>query len=170
MAEPAGIHIQFDGLTAAQEAMHRMAERGDDLRPIYDEIGNAAVASQQRRFELGIEPDGTPWMPSWRAGHVGGKTLINTGSLLGRLTHQSDDAGVEWGFQDRRAPTLHFGAVIYPREKPYLAFQGVQGEWIFAKNVVIPARPMVGVDAADIEEFGAIVGDAFERSAAEKPS
>lgn len=158
--------VRLDGIGALQGAMAGLADMGEDMRPVFDEMGAAMVASQQQRFQLGVEPDGTPWMESWRARQTGGKTLIHTGLLLSRLTHNADASGVEWGFNDRRAPTLHFGAVIHPKEKPYLAFAGVDGHLVFAANVVVPARPMVGVNAADIEELEAIVADAAARAAA----
>lgn len=157
--------VRLDGIAGVQAALAALRDLGEDMTPVYDEIGAAMVASQQNRFQLGIEPDGTPWMPSWRAREEGGKTLIDTGLLLSRLTHNADASGAEWGFNDRRAATLHFGAVITPKAAKALAFTGSDGRLIFAQNVVIPARPMVGVDDADIREVGDIVAAAAERAA-----
>ncbi len=159
------VRIELKGVAEAQHMLRELADLGEDLAPIFDEIGAAMVASQQNRFQLGVEPDGTPWMESWRARHEGGKTLIDSGLLLSRLTHDADSNGVEWGFQDRRAPALHFGAVIKPKNKKALAFTGFEGHLVFAGEVVIPARPMVGVDAADLEAMAAIVAHAIERRA-----
>ncbi len=164
------VRVELDGLEAADASLGRVAALGLDPQPIFDDIGLAMVAAQQRRFELGIEPDGTPWMQSWRARHEGGKTLIDSGMLLSRLTLNADAAGVEWGFNDRRAPTLHFGAVIAPKSKRALAFTGVEGHLVFAQNVVIPARPMVGVDAANIAEIEAIAVDHIEAAGGEVAS
>lgn len=162
-----GVRVELSGVEAAEASLGRVAALGLNPQPIFDAIGMAMVASQQRRFELGVEPDGTPWMQSWRARQTGGKTLIDTGMLLSRLTHNADAQGVEWGFNDRRAPTLHFGAVIRPATKRALAFTGADGHLVFAASVVIPARPMVGTDAEDIAEIEAIVTDHIEAAGGE---
>ncbi len=156
------ITVTLDGLAASP--FTALADLGEHMLPVYDEIGAAMVASQQRRFELGVEPDGTPWMQSWRARHNGGKTLIDTGMLLSRLTHNADETGVEWGFNDRRAPILHFGAVIRPKTKKALAFVGADGHFVVTRDVVIPARPMIGVDREDVAEIGEIIADAVTRA------
>ena len=163
-----GVRVQLQGLAAAQEMLGRLALLGADLTPIHDEIGMAMVSSQQHRFELGVAPGGTPWPISHRAKNEGGKTLIDKGLLLSRLTHQADAAGVEWGYQDRRAPVLHFGATIRAKNKKALAFSA-GGKMVFRRKVTIPARPIVGVDAGDIAEIGEIVADAIERHGGAAP-
>lgn len=148
--------INLTGMPALHASMERLADVGADMSPLMEAMGGAMADATVLRFETETEPDGTPWMPSWRARHEGGKTLSRTGRLK-----QSFDASrqgavqagpntVEWGTNVAYAPPLQFGAVIYPKDSENLAFVGVEGHVIFAKNVVIPARPMVGISAADI--------------------
>lgn len=109
-------------------------------RPLYASLGRVIVNRIRICFRLGIDPWGTPWLPlKLRKG----QPLRDTGRLRNSITAQADDAGVTVGTNVRYAPTHQFGATIVPKNKPRLAFKGPNGTVIFAKRVVVPARPFM---------------------------
>ena len=144
---------------AVQAALAEAVTLGQDMTPLFDEIGASVVTSVELRFEQGLAPDGTPWLPSHRARDSGGQTLIDTRRLLGSLSHQPDAQGVDIGFNAIYAAVHHYGATIEARNAKALAFPGAGGETVFRKKVAIPARPLIGAEDFDAEEIAEITAD-----------
>lgn len=134
---------------AAVQALRDAAAQVDDLTELMDRIGAALVESTQMRFEYQETPAGVPWLRSRRAASVGGQTLKDRGLLQASITHRPSRDRVEVGSTDRRAGVHQFGAVIRPTRGEFLRFPGLDGRDVFARQVTIPARPFLGLDAAD---------------------
>ena len=164
---PGGAGIRIDvrlESEAARAALRRLAEALEDPAPVLDRIGQALVTSTVRRFERSAGPSGARWAPSIRARETGGLTLSDTGRLRGSITHRVRGRAVEVGSNVRYAATHQFGAVIRPRRATALRFR-VGGRWATTREVEVPARPFLGVDAGDEAAIARIVEDAIGRAA-----
>jgi phage virion morphogenesis protein len=137
----------------ALAAIAAVRARGEDLRPMWQAIGRAGVASTKRRFQSGRGPDGQTWKKGRKAQ---GKTLIASGLLLRSLTEHADQTGVEWGSNRIYAGVHQSGAVILPKNGKALRFKIAGGRFVTVKKVTIPARPYLGINAADRAAFIAI--------------
>ena len=104
---------------------------GGRSRLMFDVIGQALVTSTVDRFERETGPDGRAWEPSQRALEEGGQTLTDKGLLRGSITHVARRDGVDVG------TNVPYGAI----------HQFGSGDLERPKN--IPARPYLGLDAAD---------------------
>lgn len=152
---------------------------GRDLDRVMRRIGGAMVASTRLRFRSGTAPDGSKWIPSKRALAHGGQTLRDTGRLERSFVFRAESNAVAWGTNVVYAPPLHFGSKkkttqVRPHartvtfafgkrvKKPHRVM--VKG---FTRKVNLPARPILGVSAADKQEILTIVGD--ELNAAKHP-
>ncbi|MDX9860888.1 MAG: phage virion morphogenesis protein [Rhodospirillales bacterium] len=135
-----------------------IAERTGDLRPLMEEIGAAMVSSTVQRFEDGRGPDGKAWPKSLRARLEGGKTLVDKAHLRDSITYDAGADSVEIGTNLVYAGTHQTGAEIRAKVADYLSFR-VGGRWARKKKVTIPARPYLGISAADEDEIEAIAGD-----------
>jgi phage gpG-like protein len=110
----AGIHIDVS-VAGSEPALQRIAEiyaRLDRPRPMWEQMGEYGVMSTQRRFERGIDPDGNPWPPSYRALTEGGLTLVDSARLMHSQTYIASDAGVEWGTNAVYAAIHQFSGTI----------------------------------------------------------
>jgi phage gpG-like protein len=52
--------------------------------------------------------------------------------------------GSRQGPASKYAPVHEYGATIRPKNKPYLVFKTADGKWVSVKQVVIPARRLMG--------------------------
>jgi phage gpG-like protein len=103
-------------------------------------------------FKTGTAPDGSKWKKTWR----NGQPLRNTGRMAGSFTSRRDGDAIVVGSNLRipgRAtslPAVHqYGMTIKPVNGKYLVFARPSGKGlVFAKQVVIPARPMMPLDSA----------------------
>ena len=142
------LNLTVDDL-GVRAAAQGLRDLGADLRgELMVPIGMALESSTLERFETGTAPDGQPWALSYRAKITGGLTLVDSGSYRDSYHHVAEDAAVEIGSADIRAPALNFGAVIQAKGDA-LTFRLADGGWRSAKSVTIPARPVVGLSAED---------------------
>lgn len=139
----------------AQQSLRDAAAKVEDLTGLMDRIGAHLVASTQLRFEDQASPVGVPWARSRRAASVGGQTLVDTGRLRASITHRAARNAVEVGTNVRYAGTHQFGATIVAKTPKGLRFR-IGNAWITKRQVTIPARPFLGLDAADREAIPAI--------------
>lgn len=126
-------------------ALAGLVDAARDMAPAMDEIGSMLVASTLNRFERGVGPDGIEWPPSLRALEQSGQTLVDSGRLMGSITHVPGPDSVEVGTN-----------VIYG------AIHQLGGKAGRGRKVTIPARPYLGVDADDGAEICAILIDHLE--------
>jgi phage virion morphogenesis protein len=165
----AGARIEIEGAEAALGALAAAAAALGQARPLYDRVGAMLAVSTQNRFELEAGPDGSPWPASLRASLEGGKTLTDTALLRNSLTHEASDAGVAVGTNAPYAATHQFGATIRPRKGEFLRFRGAgNGGFTFAREVTIPARPFLGLDAEDEAAIGRIAAAYVAAAAGEE--
>lgn len=130
---------------------------------LLEELGAIGESQTRRRIESEkTAPDGTPWAPN-KAGH---SILLESGRHLrdsvAFIAH--GDVEVEWGESWEFAHVHQYGATIVPKTAQRLVFT-LNGKKVFAKKVTIPARPSVGVSAANAEEITEHVSDFLERLA-----
>lgn len=128
-----------------------------DKSKLFDEIGQGLVSSIDERFLDGRDVDGNPWKMSWRAMVQGGQTLRDTGRLMNSYTHNVLSNGVEVGTNVEYAVYLHYGATIMPKTGQYITF-AVAGQYRKVKQVVLPPRTQLGLNAEDEEMVLDIVG------------
>lgn len=113
-------------------------------RPVYETIGRVLVNRIRLCFKLGVDPWGKPWAPlKFRKG----QPLRDTGRLNRSIVSRIDGSGVTVGTNVQYAPVHQFGATIAPKNKPWLVFPGPSGKLVFAKKVVVPARPFMPLRA-----------------------
>jgi phage virion morphogenesis protein len=138
--------------------LSKLAARALNLRPLMEEIGAAMVSSTQQRFEDGRDPAGREWTKSLRAKTEGGKTLVDRGHLGDSVTYEAGADSVEIGTNLVYGAIHQMGGDISAKAAAYLHFR-IGDRWAKKKRVTIPARPYLGLSAADETEIGAIVAD-----------
>lgn len=169
------------GLSGLQAGLDRMHQLGYSPRPIYQAIANYGEASTRLRFVKQVGPDGHAWAPSHRARLVGGKTLVETSRLLRSISSTADRNGAEWGTNVKYAAIHQNGGEI--KRASYSSWlrlrTDAKGVLLRQKNhanlsvfarahhkrtverrftvgahaIKMPARPYLGVNQDDGEEF-----------------
>ena len=110
-----------------------------DLAPAYEEIGQDMVSLVRLGFRLSQDPYGDKWEPiKIRKG----KPLEDTGHLRQSFHADVENQSVVIGTNVPYASVHQYGATIKPVAKKMLAWQ-IKDIWFFAKQSVIPARPMI---------------------------
>lgn len=137
------ITIEDDGF---RDALTRLIARTHELRPVFEEIGSALLATTQQRFEAEAGPDGAAW-PAHSAATVlrrgaGAPKLRDRGHLYASLTYAASRFKAEVGTNRVYARIHQFG--------------GKAGR---GRKVTIPARPYLGVSDADRRMIGEILTD-----------
>lgn len=170
----------------AHAMLARMGEPGtDDLMP---RLGEYLQASTQDRFKTQTAPDGTAWRPlqpdyARRKKRQRGKILTLDGYLRAIPRWQPvGDSGIEVGTNVKYAAIHQLGgAITKPARQATVRYRSVAGRVLFAgkkhkraterqvtmpaHQVVIPARPFLGISAADDKEIRSIILDwVVERS------
>lgn len=141
------ISIKADGESPIMAVLTKLT--GFDKSAMFDGIGSYGVQSTQDRFQYQHDVEGNPWKQSWRSNMQGGNSAgRNIGDLVNGLNYQLRPNGVEWGANVEYAHVFHFGAHILPKTAQYLVFN-VLGNWRKVKEVNIPARPFLGINADD---------------------
>ncbi|MDP3611124.1 MAG: phage virion morphogenesis protein [Rubrivivax sp.] len=163
----AGIIIESyaNGLEALGGAFSRMAAQGQHPRPIWEALGQYGESSTRMRFKNQAGPDRKRWVPSIRARQLGGQTLVQKARLLRSMSHNADNNGASWGTNVIHAGVHQFGAVIKAKSAGALRFRMPGGGFVTVKQVTIPARPYLGVNAEDGREMLALAHDAVDLAA-----
>ncbi len=150
------LEIGVNELGVAQVKLERLARRAADAHPLMDAIGAAMESSTMQRFEDERAPDGQRWKPSLRALQSGGVTLTDTGRLKGSMTHRATRDTAEVGTNVIYAGVHQGGATIRGKSGGRLKFAIPGLGFRSPLEVVIPARPFLGIDQDDrdtIEEL-----------------
>lgn len=159
------IEAYANGLEDLDGALVRMAAIGQRPRPIWEAIGQYGESSTRLRFKNQAGPDRKRWLPSIRAKLIGGQTLVMKPRLLRSITHNADNNGTSWGTNVIYAGTHQDGAVIKAKSAGALRFRMPGGNFVTVKQVTIPARPFVGINAEDGREMLALAHDAVDEAA-----
>lgn len=143
-----GISIDIAGLERAIGAIGRLANL--DESALLETLGALGERQTRRRIESEkTSPDGAPWAPN----REGTSILLRSGEhLRDSIAYEVSTPLVRWGSSWRYAHVHQNGATIVPKSAKALAFTS-GGKRRFAKRVTIPARPFVGVSAANGAEI-----------------
>lgn len=156
----AGVSIRLD-VSGLDEVIGRLGPVLD-FRPeaLTEEIGVVGEGQTTRRIlEEKTAPDGTPWAPN----RAGNPTLVRSGYFVNDTIGSSATAdAAEWGSTFEFAHVHQEGAVIEPKTAKALRFVGPNGA-VFARRVVIPARPFIGISDDNWAEIEDRVTDFFRR-------
>ena len=177
----AGTHIKSTVNDAQARAMlARLGEPGtDDLMP---RLGEYLQASTQKRFKTQTAPDGTAWQPlqpryARRKKYAKDKILTLRGYLRSGIHYQvTGDAEVQVGSNSKYAAIHQFGGAIEkPARQATVRYRSEAGRVLFAgkkhqgaterqvtipaHQVNMPARPYLGISAADDAKIRAIILD-----------
>lgn len=133
--------------------LNSLLSKVGDAQPLMDDIGAAVTELVRNCFEEGREPGGAAWEPLSPASRQG-QPLRDTDRLMnsitylavGNITHVGTNVVYalqhQFGFtveaQNPTGGSARFGYI--PKNSPYLRWQA-NGEWHYAKRVLIPARP-----------------------------
>lgn len=157
------IEIDLDGLRQFAQQIGEIAAAGDDTHQLMDDIGAYGVASTQERFVTAKSPDGQKWQPSGRVKMAQGnaQTLVDRGHLRDSFSSLATSHSAIWGTNLIYAAPNQFGATIRPKNGKSLKFKIPGLGFRSAQEVVLPARPFMGVNDVDAEEIGKMVGAHF---------
>lgn len=139
-----------------------------DRRPMLEDIGAELESSTLNRFETNIGPDGKPWKPSLHAKLTGMPTLVNQGHLRDSVHYAldgNDAVEVGAGGVARNYAAIHQVGGTITAKGGALKFTLANGHFVRAKSVTLPARPYLGLSAADETAILDIVGEHLARAA-----
>lgn len=152
------LKIDISNLNEVVGRLLRLSQGLQDRTELHQAIGLKMRENTDRRFNQGAAPDGTRWKESLRAKEKGGQTLRDTGLLQNSIDFATDRNGLTFG-AFVGGSNIHYarihqeGGVIKPKKAKYLAFTLANGEFRRVKQVVIPARPYIGVSPDDEEDI-----------------
>lgn len=132
-----------------------------NTQDVAQEIGEALLASTQRRFQTGRAPDGTAWPKSVRVKEKGGQTLVQRRRLLRSITYQVKPGRVDVGTNDKRADVHQQGKTIKARRAKSLRFK-IGRKWVTVKQVTMPKRPFIGLSEQDEKTVETIIQDSLK--------
>ena len=150
---------------AARAVMDRLAGLDGDQTQLMRKIGDQVKLRVDERFEGGFGPGRVPWKRSRRAAEQSGQTLVDSGRLAQSITRNPGPRSVEVGTNVAYAAIPQFGGTNRAKTPTGLIFRvGGQagrskGSWRRVMQVVIPARPFLGIDQDDIADIDAVVTD-----------
>lgn len=139
----AGAHISISvDVEPLAEALQRLLAAAGDLRPVFLDAGEALLTSHRRRFVDQVAPDGTPWAPlseryRQRKRRLRDRILVLDGHLKDTLRYQASPHELLVGTDRIYGATHQFGR---PEAR-------------------IPARPFLGLSAADVSELEQLIAD-----------
>ncbi|WP_180061105.1 phage virion morphogenesis protein [Acinetobacter sp. YH12124] len=146
----------------------RLNQFDADKSEMFNDIGNDMLNATIMRFKYQRDVDGNPWKVSWRARLQGGETGRNDGHLLNGMSYNVLNNGVEWGANQTYAHVFHYGAHITPKNGQYITF-AVAGQYRKVKEVNIPSRTFLGINAEDeatvLDIVGSFIDDYILRGA-----
>ena len=118
---------------------------GGETEVFMRRIAQTLTAAAKERFVDETDPEGNKWKKGVKNG---GQTLTLSGLLRRSITNTSDDKTAVIGTNRIYAGIHQFGGVITAKKSKYLRFK-INGREVFAKSVVIPAGPFLGVSETD---------------------
>lgn len=123
-----------------RDALSRLAQRGENLRPVLQAIGDDMVERTKRRFETSTGPDGQAWAP-------------NSAATLGLLT-----ARLGKSFRKKEGSLNKSGSARLANKKPLIGESGDLRRQIVAiagdRDVTVISSPAY----AAIHQFGGKAG------------
>lgn len=172
-----GLQIHTIGRERIRRMLSQLQLRFRNLQPLFDEIGAAVVKQTRRRFEQQRGPDGKPWEPGQKQwDHAasqkdkkpgkkekrGPKILLDSGRLWRSITHQATTQNVSVGTNLIYGRIHQLGGIIKPRRGKALVFR-IGGAFVRVTRIIIPARPYLGLSAADERDIMRVIIDWIRR-------
>lgn len=148
---------------AVQRALTGLADQLEDMTPVMRTLAGTVAAAIEQNFATAGARLGPRWKPSYRAQAQGGQTLQDTGRLAASLSQQVTAHSAVVGTNVQYARIHHYGGVIRAQHAPYLRFQ-VGGRWASKKQVTLPARPFMALNAQDEQDLADDILDALQRA------
>lgn len=149
--------ISYDD-SKLRSALMGMIALGENPAPVMRDLAAYGEASTRERFHTETSPDGKPWKKSLRAMLTGGKTLTKSGHLGDSMTSDSGRDWAAWGSNMIYARIHQLGGVIKAKiAGGMLRFRLAGGAFVSVAQVIMPARPYLGVNADDEAEMFALV-------------
>lgn len=130
-----------------------------DEHELLDGIGRFLQEDTRERIEVTkTAPDGS----TWPANRAGTSTLYDTGNLAASIDYQISGHSVYLGSALIYAAIHQMGGTILPKKGKFLVFM-VGNALVFTTKVVIPARPYLGLSAANQNDIIEAVEDQLRR-------
>ncbi len=150
------LRLDFVGLDEAGQRLGALAAAGQDLTPVFADIGEYLVRTTKERFRDQKDPTGKPWAPlsedyKARKKRKRDKILTLFGFLSGSINFRAAPAHLDVG-----SPMIYAGTHQFGAEKGSFGTTS-KGQPIPWGD--IPARPFLGLSNADQVEIGRFVTD-----------
>lgn len=155
-----GVTLQWNNL---DKALLRLSVSLGQTEELMDSLGTMLHRNTVKRFDNEESPSGKKWKKSRRALEENGQTLSDTGNLKNNISYAVKGKSVMVGTNVHYARIHQFGGIIKPKTKKTLAF-GRGGKKILAKQVIMPARPFIGISKEDKDEARHIIGEFLKES------
>ena len=177
----AGTRLIIDQAELDRQNAFMAEQAARDPSGLMPRLGEYLQGSTQARFKTQTAPDGTPWAPlkqryARRKRYNKDKVLTLRGYLRSYIHYQARADSVEVGSNQKYAAIHQFGGEIdKPERQATVRYRSVAGKVLFAGKkhkrateravtipvhfVKIPARPFLGISAADAQEIREIISD-----------
>lgn len=162
----AEIVLKIDGADAIRERLREISSRMSNLSPVMRMIGDRIVEQTKRRFETGgPAPDGTPWKEPKTPNPKRIRTLTVTGHLRDSIRFQLMGSNAVAIGTDKEYAAIHqLGGRTSPHVILPVRGKALRTPYGFFKRAnhpgsAIPARPFLGVSAADGREILGMIDD-----------
>jgi phage gpG-like protein len=161
---------------------------GESYTLLKNDLKAAMLRQKDLLFGSGNDPGGSPWKPlsalrtaqklakntmskarikKLGKAYTPHKILNDTGTLMKAVSLDGDSHSVQSTSGDEvtigtnlpYAAIQNFGGTIVPKNGKLLAFPGLGGATIFAKKVVIPARPFIGFAQKDNDDLSDVTAN-----------
>lgn len=143
-----GVNIEFN-IQDALDALIKIESNLDDMHGLFSHIGEILLDIHEARFNAQESPDGVPWQslsPWYQESKPKQKDKILTldGTLRSTLRWQIEGNTLLFGTNLVYGAIQQYGGTIKPVTAKALNVGGRP-----VKQVVIPARPWLGISAQD---------------------
>jgi phage gpG-like protein len=156
----ATMELRLRGDRAFEAALGGLVAGFDNLEPLAEIFGVYLESSTIERFETETAPDGSTWDKSIRAKETGGQTLTDSSRLRSSIHAEPANGSVRWGSNKIYARMMNDGGTIRAKGGGRLTFKLPGGLGFRSmKEVTIPARPFLGINAEDEAELIALAED-----------
>ena len=175
----AGVSIKIEAKDLNAGALRRLKQLGgrmENPRPVLLAIGEYMLLRTEKRFAAEKDPDGRPWKalsPLTLLTKKHSKILTESGNLRSRIVYRVDPGAVVIGTNVIYGRIHQLGGKINKNvtvRRHWRLMTQAFGKRIPARHVMVeshqrqmnltlPARPFLGVNPADREEFVNIVND-----------
>lgn len=138
--------LTFDLKGDAYDKLDKIIAACSDGKPAMTTIGRVL----SNRIKLGFKNSKSPYGDTWKPlKYRDGQPLRDKGLLQNSITYNAESDSVSIGTNAIQAKVQNFGAVIKPRTAKTLRFF-IGNRAVFAKQVVIPARPYMPIVGNDV--------------------